>query len=350
MKQMKQTQIRTKIDLFKALDNLTKADNEYLSVNSDKYQKVEEYKNLIQLTAIGLPKSADISDLSSLDFGEQSLEEYVKNNNVDTVEKRLISIKSDITTRTSQYANTYFEKKEDDKKEKETNIVNFSEELIDVYDKIQSRNHKILIAFAVVFIVFSAIFAVAAICLFIDSFCDFLGENGVTICSAICTVAGVADFINGGAFSIYERFDDKKKSKVRNGAEQSLQTENPAEAFRENSVIKSFINLGGDIRIGDVYYADGVNNEEQRNNMANSASNKVIKTFCSKGNIQIGNTYHHNQKKRERLDKTNEISGNNSTASNNSTEEREELSFEEECRLIHEKNRADDNSKIGGSK
>lgn len=239
MKQMKQTQIRTKIDLFKALDNLTKADNEYLSVNSDKYQKVEEYKNLIQLTAIGLPKSADISDLSSLDFGEQSLEEYVKNNNVDTVEKRLISIKSDITTRTSQYANTYFEKKEDDKKEKETNIVNFSEELIDVYDKIQSRNHKILIAFAVVFIVFSAIFAVAAICLFIDSFCDFLGENGVTICSAICTVAGVADFINGGAFSIYERFDDKKKSKVHDGAEQSLQTENPAEAFEKvtNSII-----------------------------------------------------------------------------------------------------------------
>ncbi len=268
---MKQTKIRTKIDLLKALDNLTKVDNEYLPVNSDKYKKVKEHKDLIQLIATGLPKTADISDLSSLDFGEQSLEEYVKNNSVETVEKRLISIESDINTRTSQYANTYFEKKEADKKKED--VVIFGEDLIEVYDTMQSRNHKRLIAFAVVFIVSSVIFAAAAICLLIDSIKCFLGESGVTICSAICTVAGVADFINGGAFSVYERIDDKKKTKVNNEAAKSLKTKNPAIAFRE---VKNSIIIDG--KACGVIINKTVNNGGENTNENNEKTGQDIST------------------------------------------------------------------------
>lgn len=228
---MKQTKIRTKIDLLKALDNLTKVDNEYLSVNSDKYKKVKEHKDLIQLIATGLPKTADISDLSSLDFGEQSLEEYVKNNSVETVEKRLISIDSDINTRTSQYANTYFEKKEADKKKED--VVIFSNHLIEFYNDMQQKGHKARIVMRICFIVFTTIFLAAAICLFVDSFHDFLKDEQEKIPATICTIAGAFDYMNGWVFSMYEHNDDKKKAKVYSTAKDSLNTGNPIETFNE---------------------------------------------------------------------------------------------------------------------
>lgn len=228
---MKQTKIRTKIDLLKALDNLTKVDNEYLPVNSDKYKKVKEHKDLIQLIATGLPKTADISDLSSLDFGEQSLEEYVKNNSVEIVEKRLISIDSDINTRTSQYANKYDDYcVVDGEKVKDLNVG-----IIATFNEMREKSHNVRNVMCVGFIVLTVIFLAAAICLLVSAFNDFLGESGEKIASALCTVAGVLDFINGWAFTEYERRDDMKKSKIGSIASRAGNEQNPREYFESES-------------------------------------------------------------------------------------------------------------------
>lgn len=311
---------------------------QYLIEGSAKKKTFERFCEITDALLITVADNENISDAGCFDFAPyDSFADFVRNESDETVKEKL----KEIECKLSAYVQTctYNRTRVNTAKEKSTSK----------YFRIKN----IVFWASIVAIIVTVI--IVFICALVQGNTNDAGDNAPNNYVDFAALAGILDFGIGGAGFVIERVLDhisRKKEASANDAiaEHAIDTEHCNGVV--NNVIKSVINCGGDIRIGDDYYIDGVNIEEQRNNMANSASNNVIKTFYSKGNIQIGNTYRYNQKKndvfeifekmaRDRLDQTNEISGSNSTASNNSTEEEVKLSFEDELKKIREENWAD---------
>lgn len=156
-----------------------------------------KYLPLIEATLKFCPDKVSLDGLASLDgisTGE-AFERFIRENGKEIIEDKLKAVLNDLDTLSKVYSKT------DDNKSAALAVYNGWLECR------QEKNHKYIFpVFVALFILFSAVAAVFA---FLDNF-EIISYGG-----KIAGAAGILDFINGAAFFVYERIDDRKKGEIK---------------------------------------------------------------------------------------------------------------------------------------
>lgn len=175
-------------------------DSQYAE-NEEKIEIFNGKRSLIEFSLLFCPDDFSLDGISSLEIFEEKAAfiDFVKNNGKDEIEKRLDAVLTEIKTLANAYAS---------QNAKKLNLLN----------ERQTKNHKIIfplfiagfIILSVIVIVFSALDA-----------CEYFQDNIVMskVCAIVSSVAGALDAVNGVAFFVYERHDDKKKKEIQADAD-----------------------------------------------------------------------------------------------------------------------------------
>lgn len=235
----------------KNLTTVSSIDSDY-NERKSKIELINQYRSLIDTALMFCPDEFLLDGLASLDVFEckDGPESFIKNNVSIEIDKRLNAILTEIKTLANVFAN-----KNSEKLRNAATALAIRNEWL---SERQKKNHK------KVFPIFISIFVVLSVIVVIFAGFDAAqlfaeGTAMAKACAIVSSIAGALDAVNGVAFFIYERNDDKKKKENQNDLEQAIS--NKSKMKNSGNVIKA--GKGSSVHIGDSKASD--NNEDALN-------------------------------------------------------------------------------------
>lgn len=217
----------------------SRMDADYGNLNNKK-KLISEYCTVIQAALMFCPDDFSLDGLSSLEGLEEknALAIFIKENDAETIKIKLNTIFSEIKTLANCYAG-----KNSEKLRNTATALAIRNEWSNAR---QNKNHKKIFPFFIVgFVILSIIVVVFA---GLDAAKYFAEDTAMAkVCAIVSTVAGALDAVNGVAFFIYERHDDKKKKENQENLDQALSGK--IQQKNSNNVIKA--GKGSTVHIGD---------------------------------------------------------------------------------------------------
>lgn len=221
------------------LEPVSRTESDY-DERESKIKLFKDYHSLISAALLFCPDEFILDGLASLEGFERenSLGTFIKNNNIEEIKSRLNAMLCEIKTLANMFANKNSEKL----RNAATALALRNEWLTER----QNNNHKIIFPlFIAGFVLFSIIVVIFAGLGAAQYFAE--GTVMAKICSVVSTVAGALDAVNGVAFFIYERYDDKKKKDNQSNLKQAISGKTKIQ--NSNNDIKA--GKGSTVRIGD---------------------------------------------------------------------------------------------------